>query len=263
MSWNRPFCPLLLLAIAAAFLGGSLIAQAPEGDRDKPRPKKPPGEVPGDRNREPELSPEENERLRQALARAWENPEVIRTRESVRQATEEYRKALRKAVREVDPGAVDLMGKLHEKSKSQAIEHRIQPKNKPPKSGPDSPPPPPNAPPEQLVQWVVDNEPGFRPLEPEHRRGLMRLAQETAAKGTVNEEMDLWRHATNPKEAGNARLRLRQKLYDAMAEQDPGFRQLRGSLPEPGAPRPKGPGGEPPRPDNEPRPERPPVEVER
>lgn len=253
MSWNRLLRALLALLFAIA----ALTAAAQEGGGDKPRPnKKPPGEQPGNPPQR-DLSPEENERLRQALAQAWEDPEVVRTRESVRQATEEYRKALRKAVRDVDPGAVDLMGKLHEKSKSQALEHRIQPKMKPSKGGPEFPPPPPMPPgsPAEMVEWIVNNEPGFRPLEPDQRRALIRLARDIAAKGTLDAELETVRRSTNPKDSNNARMRLRQRLYDVMAEQDPGFRQLRVTLPEPNQ--------RPNRPKDEPRPERPPVEVER
>ncbi|MEM8954208.1 MAG: hypothetical protein AAGD22_08665 [Verrucomicrobiota bacterium] len=67
------------------------------------------------------LTEEERERVREVLAKVWQDPEVVAAKESVAMATEEYRDALKAAVLRVDPGAEELMARMHEKSRMMAM----------------------------------------------------------------------------------------------------------------------------------------------
>ncbi|MEM7147716.1 MAG: hypothetical protein AAF591_21615 [Verrucomicrobiota bacterium] len=67
------------------------------------------------------FSEEERQRVREVLAKVWQDPEVVAAKENVAMATEEYREALKAAVLRVDPEAGELMARMHEKSKMMAM----------------------------------------------------------------------------------------------------------------------------------------------
>jgi len=59
------------------------------------------------------LSPEEQEKLKEALRSVWSDPTVISARDEVQQASETYHKAMKAAINRADPSAAKVLGKLH------------------------------------------------------------------------------------------------------------------------------------------------------
>ncbi len=58
------------------------------------------------------LSPEQRDKLRQALRDVWTDPAVINAREEVKHASEAYQAAIRAAVERVDPSVAGLLAKV-------------------------------------------------------------------------------------------------------------------------------------------------------
>lgn len=58
------------------------------------------------------LSPEQREKLREALRGVWTDPAVINAREEVKHATEAYQAAIKAAVERADPSVTDLLSKV-------------------------------------------------------------------------------------------------------------------------------------------------------
>lgn len=90
------------------------------------------------------LTEEEKRRVRDVLAKIWQDPEVMAAKESVRISTEEWREALKKAVNRVDPTVAQLMNKLHEQSRSAEVRKRYEESMGP--GGPGRPGGPPKGP---------------------------------------------------------------------------------------------------------------------
>lgn len=58
------------------------------------------------------LSPEQREKLREALRGVWTDPTVINAREEVKHATEAYQAAIKAAVEKADPSVAELLSKI-------------------------------------------------------------------------------------------------------------------------------------------------------
>lgn len=107
----RPSAPANLAALCLSLLLISLsgIAQEKE-ESSKTR-------VWGKKDREKvqaweSLSPEQREKLREALRGVWTDPAVINAREEVKHATEAYQAAIKAAVERADPSVTDLLSKV-------------------------------------------------------------------------------------------------------------------------------------------------------
>lgn len=107
----RPSAPANLAALCLSLLLISLsgIAQEKE-ESSKPR-------VWEKKDREKvqaweSLSPEQREKLREALRGVWTDPAVINAREEVKHATEAYQAAIKAAVERADPSVTDLLSKV-------------------------------------------------------------------------------------------------------------------------------------------------------
>lgn len=58
------------------------------------------------------LSPEQREKLREALRGVWTDPAVINAREEVKHASEAYQAAIKAAVEKTDPSVAELLSKV-------------------------------------------------------------------------------------------------------------------------------------------------------
>jgi hypothetical protein len=117
----RGFLSMLFLALC----GSSLVTLAADGDPVKPRYDEPgrPERGPGGKGfgmppggmRDTgwdQLTETEKKRLREALDKVWESPEVAAAREKIMKATEEMRGTLRMALEKNDPEAAKIMAKV-------------------------------------------------------------------------------------------------------------------------------------------------------
>lgn len=200
---------VLLLLLALAMGSGSSFCQ--ERDKESKGPK-----MGGKGSSERSLSQEEKERIRSVLAEAWKRPEVIAARDEVQAATETYKEALETAVLEIDPEAQSLMKRLHSESKMEAMKHRLPPHHRggPGRGmGPKSP--------KDVVERIASSEPAFRDMNFEERRRFMDLAKAVHESGKIDTPMEKVMKAAAPKELGQARSRLREKLVEEMGKQDP------------------------------------------
>ncbi|MBU6302195.1 MAG: hypothetical protein KGS60_11620 [Verrucomicrobia bacterium] len=215
---------MLLLASPPAWTGSP--PAPPEGravsqGKPDPRPK-------GD-HRAGELTPEERKHLDQVLAQAWKDPAVMSARDQVHAATDAYRMALRDAVERVDPSAVPLMGKLHDKSRLEAVRRKL------PMDGPAGMPPPLPKDPEATIQVLANQEANARHLEGADRDRFFELARQIQTDGTLKEPIrqtyETW--TRGGRDAAKARKDLREKLLTEMRQRDPWAASLLSSEPPP------------------------------
>ena len=208
------FIPIsAFFAIFALALGPTdLNAQAP-GDEKKTR--KPPAQVSKEKAASP-LTPTERERIRKVLAEAWERPDVIAARDEVHMATENYKRALNEAVAKIDPGAEELMNRLHKGSKMEAMRHRLPPHRKGPNGhGPVSSP-------EELVERLASSEPAFRTMSFDERRRFLEIARKVHESGAIDDELRKALEKSGKSDSHlAARKRTRKALLDAMMREDP------------------------------------------
>lgn len=66
------------------------------------------------------LSPEQREKLKQALRDVWTDPAVISAREEVKQASDAYQAAIKAAVSRADPSVADVMAKIQRSNSGMA-----------------------------------------------------------------------------------------------------------------------------------------------
>ena len=92
------------------------IAQEPDGPRGRPWEK---GEAERAEVWE-SLSPEQREKLKQALRDVWTDPAVISAREEVKQASDAYQAAIKAAVSRADPSVADVMAKIQRSNSGMA-----------------------------------------------------------------------------------------------------------------------------------------------
>ncbi len=160
------------------------------------------------------LSSEDRERIRAVLAEAWKRPEVIAARDEVHSATENYKKALEKAVSEIDPDAEGLMKRLHNESKMEAMRHRLppHPRGTGRGMGPKIP--------KEVVERIASSEPAFREMDFEERRRFLDIAEKTFLSGALDEAFEQLKSAATPEENGRARNQIREKLIREMGDRD-------------------------------------------
>lgn len=70
-----------------------------------------------------ELTPEQKEKLRQALRDVWADPAVIAARAEVKQASDAYQAAVKAAVSRADPSIADALAKIQRANSGIAHEH--------------------------------------------------------------------------------------------------------------------------------------------
>lgn len=128
---NAALCVGSLLALSLALVAAQDAPPTPDkgekaGKTEKPEPKVPrdpsgkrPPSVPGgDADPFRDLSPEQRDRLREAMRRAWNDPEVIQARDEIKAATDAYQKALRDSLVRTDPDMAGLIEKYRLSSQS-------------------------------------------------------------------------------------------------------------------------------------------------
>jgi len=231
-NWMARFerCRLSASLAGIMMLGVSLSAWA-----DGPEPAKPdkPDGRPKPEGRPDDLSPEERKRIDGILSQAWTDPAVIAAREEVHTATDNYRKALRNAVERIDPTAVPLMGKLHDKSRFEAMRRKIPGDGPPgmgPGTGPQLPPDPAGA-----IQFIANQEANLRHLEGPDRERFLGLARQIQEDGTlkpnVKATFETW--TRGGRDAGKSRRDLRDGLLAEMRKRDPWAAELLKKDPKP------------------------------
>jgi hypothetical protein len=221
-TWLR-FIRHCLAGIAMASLLVPVWADGPkpEGLKGDPRPKPEnrPGKAPDD------LSPEERRRLDDVLAKAWTDPAVIQAREQVHAATDNYRKALRDAVERIDPAAAPLMGKLHDKSRLEAMRRKF-PMPGPPGMGPFGPDLPPD--PAGAIPSIANQEANLRHLQGPDRERFLQLAKQIQDSGTLKPEVkqtfETW--TRGGRDAAKTRRELRERFLAEMRKLDPWAAEL-------------------------------------
>jgi len=193
----------------------------------RPEPEKPdkPDGRPKPESRPDDLTPEERKRIDGILSQAWTDPAVIAAREEVHTATDNYRKALRNAVERIDPTAVPLMGKLHDKSRFEAMRRKI-PGDRPPGMGPGTGPgigtgiaPDPAG----AIPAIAIQEANLRHLEGPDRERFLQLARQIQEDGTlkpnVKATFETW--TRGGRDAGKSRRELRDRFLAEMRKRDP------------------------------------------
>ncbi|MCB1092361.1 MAG: hypothetical protein KDL87_12570 [Verrucomicrobiae bacterium] len=128
------------LRIPALLCGGLMLASTlspiqaePEGPpseskRDRPEGKPPRGSFERHPGGKPEdgpdpfanLAPEQRDRLREAIRRAWSDPALIQARDEVKAATDAYQRALQAALIRTDPEIAGLIEEFRKSSQSDA-----------------------------------------------------------------------------------------------------------------------------------------------
>jgi hypothetical protein len=209
-----------------------------------PKPGKPDGRPKPERA--DDLTPEERKHLDEVLSQAWQDPAVITAREEVHAATDKYRKALRDAVERIDASAVPLMGKLHDKSRVEAMRRKL-PMGGPPGMGPMGPPLPKD--PAASIHVLATQEANLRHLEGADRERFLNLARQLQEAGTLNPQIEQTYEAwtRGGRDAAKSRRELREQFVIEMRKLDPWAAQLLQAdlLPPPKAGD-KGPEGPPP-----------------
>lgn len=222
----RPRRSLHVLVTAGLLLGTSPLAWT-----DGPKPEKP-GKAKGSDHRPGDLTPEERQRLDEVLAQAWRDASVVEAREQVHAATDNYRKALRDAVERIDPSAVHLLGKLHDKSRVEAMRRKF-PFEGPPGMGPPLPEDPAAS-----IQALATQEANFRRLEGPDRDRFLALAQQLneskALEPQIRKAFEAW--TRGGRDAGKSRRELREQFLVEMKKLDPWAENLLSAPKDPSPP---------------------------
>jgi len=245
-----PFAPRVMGFLAAALCIAALPLQAQSDaprDKDaKDKDRSGHGQKDYDRKKDgsfSQLSQEDRERIRKALAEAWDDPEVIEARGQVHNAMEAYKQSLEKAVGKIDPEAVALMKEMHQHSRQEAVREKMGP---PRFGGPGRPP----ANPKDLIYRTATNEPAYQEMDSAGKERFLALAEEIRRNGTLDEALSRFERVRDPKEYGQARGALREALVAAMKDADPWAKKAIEEAPDlpprgergPGGPD-RGPGG--------------------
>lgn len=188
--------------------------KAKEKDKDKGEPDR--------------LTQEEREKIRQVLAQAWEDPEVVAARTGVHLAMEEYRTSLENAVERIDPEAVALMKRMHQSSRQEAVREKMGPH----RFGPGGPGRPPTNP-RELVQRYASGEPAFDQMNSEDKERFLALAEKLRQDGLLDEALEEIENASSPKDYGQARGNFRKVFIEAMRNADPWAKEAIDAAPEP------------------------------
>jgi len=124
-----PFPSLRTLVFAASLLvTAASLAEESSGEtrKDKPGMSKERVRDKGDVARLEvweSLSPEQRDKLKQALRDVWTDPAVISAREEVKQAGDAYQVAIKAAVSRADPSVAEVMSKIQRSNSGMAHEH--------------------------------------------------------------------------------------------------------------------------------------------
>jgi len=111
--------------LAGAFLSVLLlfpdftVAQGPEGAGNKSGGKEERARIDAWES----LTPEQREKLKEALRDVWADPDVIAARAEVKQASDAYQAALKAAVSRADPSIADALAKIQRANSGIAHEH--------------------------------------------------------------------------------------------------------------------------------------------
>lgn len=168
------------------------------------------------------LSPEQREKLKQALRDVWTDPAVISAREEVKQASDTYQAAIKAAVSRVDPSVADVMAKIQRSNSGMAHEHIS---GRPPmgmgqKKGFD----------DQI------KPPGFLDALPPEAREKFRRAEEAAmasdAVKAAKVELEKIREEDESlrRKRLEAHRKLRKVMIDEMVRIDPSIGEIRKKL---------------------------------
>jgi len=218
----------ILAFTACALLGAGLgaFAQTPAESPTPPKgppPAKPSGEH-GGKMRGPmrehlleNLPPEIKKRVEDARAKALQDPKIQSLRENADKANEEFFKAMREKMQEIDPGLGELI-------KKQADKGGKDRKNK--DKGPGGPP-------------------GLGNLSEEERQKLMTAREKANADPAVQDAAKKKEAAQSPEDRKTASEGYRKAMHDAMIKADPSIAPLLEKMgPKPPQPPPPGPAGE-------------------
>jgi hypothetical protein len=95
-------------------------ATGPSKDKDHPR-KRPPGAEDPRRDSDPfrDLSPEQREKLREAVRKAWSDPSVLQARDELKTAAETYQNAIYSAIKRSSPDMAEAVDLLRKNSSSE------------------------------------------------------------------------------------------------------------------------------------------------
>jgi len=225
----RPALPLSLAALCLSLLLVPLsgLAEEKEGSA-KPR-------VLEKKDREKaqaweSLSPEQREKLREALRGVWTDPAVINAREEVKHATEAYQAAIKAAVERADPSVTDLLSKVQGSGMMGVM----------PPGGPGAPggtggPGSPNGSPMRGFDQQI-RPPGFlESLSPEAREKFRKTEEEAMNSGAVKAaraELDRIREEDEAlrRKRIEAHRKLRKVTVEEMIRIDPAIAPMQKRL---------------------------------
>ncbi len=169
------------------------------------------------------LSPEQREKLREALRKVWSDPGVVSARAEVKQASDAYQAAVKNAVSKADPTIADALAKLQKASSGMLHEHIS---GRPPGVGMG---------PKRGFEEEL-KPPGFlESLNPESREKF-RIAEAEAMKSesvlAVKGELEKIRR--DDEEIRSKRLdayrRLRKSILEEMVRFDPSVSEMQSRL---------------------------------
>ena len=177
------------------------------------------------------LSEEERRRVREVLAKVWQDPEVMAAKESVRISTEEWRAAMKEAVNRVDPGVAELMNKMYEQSRSAEVRRRYEESmGKGGPGGPGRPGGPPKGPPGMRPGAGPNGMPGLpeyvRALDEEKKKIFLEArakASEVESIRTLRSQMEklYLQEKTTREERHRISMEMRRALREEMIRIDP------------------------------------------
>lgn len=165
----------------------------------------------------PPLSQEEMEKIREVLARVWDQMDVRKAREEVLLATDRYRQELKKAVEEADPSLVPLMERMHKETKSAMVrDHRRRPKNPLPSD------------PIKAVRRLVEAAPGFHLYSDAEQKVALSAAEKIAGENIAiqNALQELKNSEFPSQNYARVRRSIRDLLDDEMSALSPSWSKL-------------------------------------
>ncbi len=214
--FSKPLASLFFLVLL--FFHGLTWSQGPEfsGNRGGGKDDK------GKNDAWEALTPEQREKLKQALRDVWTDPAVVTARAEVKQASDAYQAAVKAAVSRADPSIADALAKIQRANSGMVHEHIFgrPPLGMGPKRG-------------------VEDEfkpPGFLDSLPPEAREKFRLAEAEAMKTesvkAARAELESIRHEDEALRSKRleAYRKLRKAVMDEMVLIDPSLAALQKHL---------------------------------
>ncbi len=169
-----------------------------------------------------ELTPEQREKLRQALRDVWADPAVIAARAEVKQASDAYQAAVKAAVSRSDPSIADALAKIQRANSGIAHEHISgrPPLGMGPKRGFEDEFKPPGF----LDSLPPESREKFRKAEAEAVKAESVVAARAELEGIREEDETLRSRRLE------AYRRLRKAVTDEMVRIDPSIAELQKQL---------------------------------